>query len=202
MIVRPRLPLPGDIHPFSLDPSTGVVRWTRDGFAALGCQGLLDMHGHELVDGRILPLESDAVVDMVVRRLARRLTPANGVSSLRIGAPLVLSAQSEPKPSLVVTRFPDRCVGELQPPSGVETVLVVDVRSGADLSVDRPAVYAAGGVPEYWMVDVAGRTLCRHRLPDQGGYGWVEHRGESDVLTGIGGDIRPFALRDLLLSPA
>jgi len=199
--MRPVLPLPGDIHPFTLDPDSGVVRWTRDGFDVLARQGLLEGHAHELVDGRIVGLESDAALDWVLRRLARRLEVSHGVSALRLRCPLVLSAQSEPKPSLVVLRETVVPTGRSRIPAGVDALLVVDIRSGADPVLGRLPVFAAGGVSEYWVVDVGCRTIARHRFPERSGYGLCEVWAETDTVPGMGLDQRGFRVSDILLSP-
>ena len=199
--MRPVLPLPGDIHPFTLDPDSGVVRWTRDGFGVLARQGLLDGQAHELVDGRIVGLETDAALDWVVRRLARRLQSAHGMSAVRLRSPLALSAQSEPKPSLTVLHDPGFGGDRGRVPAGVDALLVVDVRSGTDLAAERIPVFSLGGVSEYWLVDVGSRTIARHRFPERSGYGLREVWGETQSVPGMGLDSREFRVCDILLSP-
>ena len=37
----------------------------------------------------------------------------------------------------------------------------------------KAALYARAGIPEYWVLDVAGRRLIVHRQPANGKYGSV-----------------------------
>lgn len=59
----------------------------------------------------------------------------------------------------------------------------------ADASLDRDrlkaAMYAAAGVPEYWIVDLVNDTVEVHTQPGAQGYTAVaiKHRGESIAAT-------------------
>ncbi len=201
MIVRPPLRLPGDIHPFSVDPRSGTVRWTRDGFRALDIQGLLDHGRHELVDGRILPLVPDATIDGVIGRLAQRMALAHGRAALRLRSPLALTTHAELKPHLVLLRSEADGAGE-RVPTGAETALVVEIHAGDPSWEQRLVSFAEGLVSEVWVLDLACRKAARHRFPEGSGYGVCEWWSETDPLPGLGADGRPTCLRDLLPAPA
>lgn len=86
-------------------------------------------------------------------------------TSLSLGPqlPLTVSSSSEPEPDL--------CVVETGWPAGEHprtALLVVEV-SGSSLRQDRDvkgAIYARGGIPEYWIVNLAERCVEVHRDPD------------------------------------
>lgn len=41
-------------------------------------------------------------------------------------------------------------------------------------SLPQPALYAEHGIPEYWLIDVRGKRLTRHRDPSAEGYARVD----------------------------
>jgi Uma2 family endonuclease len=78
--------------------------------------------------------------------------------------PLTLS-DSEPEPDLAVVRLEDAASLDEHPS---RAFLVIETAS-TTLAHDRTVkgrVYARGGIPEYWIVNLPGRTLEVHRDPD------------------------------------
>jgi Putative restriction endonuclease len=51
-----------------------------------------------------------------------------------------------------------------------------------DLKV-KAALYARAGVPEYWVIDVAGRRLLVHRNPQEGKYADVAAYSEHESVS-------------------
>lgn len=96
--------------------------------------------------------------------------------------PLRTSETSLPEPDVAVVRgdwerFVDRH------PAGSEALLVVEVAlTSQPLDRRKAAIYAQGGVPVYWMLDVAGRRLvvCEH--PTGAEYGLVRILAEDDEV--------------------
>jgi Uma2 family endonuclease len=43
-------------------------------------------------------------------------------------------------------------------------------------------LYAAHGMPEFWLVDVGGKRLVRHRAPQQGEYTLVDEPDPGTAL--------------------
>jgi Uma2 family endonuclease len=85
--------------------------------------------------------------------------------------PIALSDQSEPEPDVAVVRGTIRDHLADHPGPGA-ILLLVEV---ADSSLFRDRVwkarlYAAAGVPEYWIVNLPGRVLEIHRDPAGGAY--------------------------------
>jgi len=115
----------------------------------------------ELLDGELLivspqgPRHAATVV-----ALARRLTDLYRVDAhVRPQVPLTASPDSLPEPDLAVVRgqpldYQDRH------PVGIETLLVVEIaRTSQAVDRRKARIYAAAGVPVYWLVDLTERRI-------------------------------------------
>jgi Uma2 family endonuclease len=112
----------------------------------------------ELIHGRVVAMSPIGPAHAsVVDRLAELLVPALvGRARVRIRQPFAASEDSEPEPDVAIVpagtyadRHPDRAW------------LIIEVAESS-LDYDRETkapMYARCGVPEYWIVDVAGRAL-------------------------------------------
>lgn len=102
-----------------------------------------------------------------------------GQHGVRPQLPFAADDWSEPEPDLAVVR---------KDPSlrdhPAEALLVVEIASSS-LAIDRGlkrTIYAEVGIPEYWIVDVNGRTVEVHTRPDGGYYSRVQILRDGDVL--------------------
>ncbi len=67
-------------------------------------------------------------------------------------------------------------------PSDVRLVVEIsDSTLGFDLKVKAP-LYARAGIPEYWVVDIAGKRVIVHRDPSGGAYTSVEAYSEQESV--------------------
>jgi Uma2 family endonuclease len=85
--------------------------------------------------------------------------------------PIQLGDLSAPQPDLVLLRPREDFYGTAHP--GANDVLLVVEVADSSLSHDRDRklpLYARFGIPEVWLIDVAGRHLEVHRDPDGGRY--------------------------------
>jgi Uma2 family endonuclease len=102
----------------------------------------------------------------LIQRLNRILVRALSDEYLvRPQLPLTLGAQSEPEPDLAVVRAADATSSDEHPR---KAILVIEV-SADSLRVDRTlkaSIYAAAGIPEYWIVNVEARSVEVHYDPD------------------------------------
>lgn len=150
-------------------------RVTVDEYRRMGEAGVfLEGQRVELIEGEIVdmpPMGSRHAV--VVTVLADRLsTAASEVSAhVRIQLPLRLGADSEPQPDVAVVRGHPRQYWS-EHPGPRDVLLAVEVAESTlrfDLDV-KARVYAAHGIPEYWVVDVAGEKAFVFRQPEENGY--------------------------------
>lgn len=149
----------------------------------------------ELIDGEIV--EMTPIGDrhaVCVRRLDAILQArVAGRAVVSVQSPVRLSERSEPQPDIALLRF--RADFYPRHPGPADVLLLIEVAE-ASLEIDRAVkapVYARAGIPEVWLVDLAGEAVEVFRAPGPGGYGRVERVGR-------GGRVAPEGLPDLGLA--
>jgi Uma2 family endonuclease len=162
-------------------------RWTREEYHHLGDSGLLPGR-YELIEGEILekmPKNRPHVLALML--LAAWLEDVFGRSFVQKQDPVVIPSPdefaSEPEPDVAVTKRPAADYSSDSPQQD-QLVLVGEI-SDSTLSYDlgrKALLYATGGVPEYWVLDLAGRRLLVHRMPSTEGYREVRIYLESDEV--------------------
>jgi Uma2 family endonuclease len=148
--------------------------------------GILDPEARvELIDGEIIDMAPPgsshaATVHYLNEVLVREL---EGRATVLIQNPVRLSEYSEPQPDLALLRRREDFYREHHPRRD-DVLLIVEV-AATSLRFDRKTkapLYARHGVPEMWLVDLAGRRLARYRVPQQGSYTLVD---EPDLSTAL-----------------
>ncbi len=116
--------------------------------------------------------------------LTRLLVVAvGGQGVVSVQNPLRLDDRTEPEPDVAVLR-PRADDYRSATPGPVDVLLVVEVADtslGYDRAVKAP-LYAARGVPELWIVDLAAREVEVHRAPEGGRYTVVARVGPGGAL--------------------
>ncbi|MEX2148144.1 MAG: Uma2 family endonuclease [Candidatus Rokuibacteriota bacterium] len=120
----------------------------------------------ELLAGRLVVAEpKHSPHETAVHAVADALRAAFGQGwHVRIGAPLVLGDFSEPEPDVSVVRGSFRDYRDAHPS---QAALIVEVAQ-TSLRLDRrikASIYAAGGIAEYWIVNLVAGVLEVHREP-------------------------------------
>ncbi len=111
-----------------------------------------------------------------------------------VGSPLTLET-SEPEPDLTVL---ERTAPSPYHPSSAALVVEVAVSSIArDLGV-KAAVYAAAGVPEYWVLDLAGGRMLVHRQATENGFAERFELAAGQRLTAAAVPLHTLELDELL----
>jgi len=139
--------------------------WTVDQFHYLGDLGCFEGRRASLVDGVIVeegPMNPPHAIAATKTEDAIRDAFGKGFH-VRVAKPLVLGQSTDPEPDVAAV------VGKPGDYTAHPTTaaLVVEV-SDSSLRYDttqKLAVYAAGGIAEYWIVDVNGRQLLVFRDP-------------------------------------
>jgi len=167
-----------------VDATLPVHPLTVDDLAAMVDAGILGEDDHvELLDGVLVEMSPQGTAHAVaVRRLNTRLVPIASAAGLEVSprCPLnVASPISQPEPDLAVV------------PAGgwdahaAQALLVTEV-SVTSRAIDlgrKAAIYAAAGIPEYWVLDLDKRRLVVHRDPAVDRYETVQALTDADVVT-------------------
>jgi Uma2 family endonuclease len=139
----------------------------------------------QLLDGELVVMSpQNAPHAGIVEALNERLMPAlAGTARVRVQLPFAAGDESEPEPDLAVVpideprgRHPERALLVIEV---AETTLRLDL-------VRKARIYAAAGVPEYWVIDVAGDIVHVHTDPTADGYATVIRHGEDEPLDACG----------------
>lgn len=149
-----------------------LYRWTREEYYQLADQGFFPPDKRvELIDGVIYemsPQKSPHATGILIVTEALRAAFPQG-HQIRVQLPLALDDHSEPEPDLAVVAGGPRDYVEDHPETAV---LIVEVshRSSFHDRERKRSRYARSAIPEYWIVDVAGKQLEVYRNPGEGGY--------------------------------
>lgn len=162
------------IHKLTVDQ---VLRMVEEGI-------LLEDERVELLEGVLVEMspqgpEHAFSTGSLGERLQALYSPEGFV---REEKPLRASATSLPEPDVAVIRGSRRdYVG--RHPDGRDALLVVEVAATSqDADRRKAALYAAAGVPVYWIVDLEGRRLTTHAGPSGEEYALVRILGEEDEV--------------------
>jgi len=165
-----------------------VHAFTVDDYYRMAEAGILSADDRtELIEGVVVTMSRIGAPHFVtVLRLERLLLDAVGTRAVvSVQGPIRLLPRSEPQPDLALLCPPlDRYEAALPGPADV--FLLVEV-SDSTLARDRDVkapLYAAHGIPEYWLVDLAAREVLIHRdpLPAERRWQSVQPAGPDAVL--------------------
>jgi Uma2 family endonuclease len=154
------------------DPAVSVAPLSRAAYDQLVELGHFEDRRVELLEGVLveMPPMSDRhamAIVLLTRWLVRGLPEP---LALRPQLPLATSEYSEPEPDIAVTPLQRTAAGH--PTTALLAVEVTLTTHHTDLVV-KPRLYAAAGVPRYWVVDLAGGRVVEHTRPGDGGYAEV-----------------------------
>ena len=173
--------------------------FTRDAYHRLAELGVLDEDDRvELLDGQIVEMTpiGGAHAACVNRLNALLSRPMGSATCVSVQNPVVLSERWEPLPDLAVLRRAGGFTGAWLP-CAQDVLFVIEV---ADTSLERDRDvkiprYAAAGIPEAWLVDLAADDITVYRGPGPDGY--------RNVITVTRGDtLRPLLLTDVTIGAA
>ena len=149
------------------------LRWSADQYENLYSMGLLDHGKYELLEGDIvqkmaIKFRHAAIITLLFAYFSRFCAYKSLASAFTVAA----GEHSEPEPDFAVlfTETPTLTERGYVQPGDVRLVVEVgDSTVASDLST-KANIYAAAGIPEYWVIDVTGRRLVVHTAPVAGAY--------------------------------
>jgi Uma2 family endonuclease len=164
---------------------------------------LTDRDQVELVDGllvrKMTKKPAHSVAARAVAEALARLVP-EGYFVTRED-PIRVGSASEPEPDAAVVRGRSRDYARRHP-DAAQTVLVVEV-SDSSVSLDRTEklrVYAGGGIPVYWIVNLVELRVEVHARPEAGVYQDVRSLDSTEAVAVVmdGREVGAIAVADLL----
>ena len=174
-----------------------VYRWTRDEYYQLAEKGIFPPGKRvELIDGVIYEMSPQKSphatgISLALKALSAAFPQGHYV---RVQLPLALSDDSEPEPDLAVVSGDPRDHLEDHPETAVLIVEISDSSSFHDRERKRSR-YARSDIPEYWIVDVAGKQLEVYRNPGEGGY-------QTRLILKAGDTVAPLASPEAVIAVA
>lgn len=156
--------VPSIFPPFSPPPQP--VRWTVDEFHRLCSDPDFEQRRLILIAGNLLEMPipnppHNAALSLVDDALRAAFGAGH---CFRGQMPLVLNQTTDPMPDIAVIRGSPRDFATVHPRSAILVVEISESTLAYDLG-EKANVYAAGGITEYWVVDLVHRKLVVHRQP-------------------------------------
>jgi Uma2 family endonuclease len=157
-------------------------RFTVHDYHRMGEAGILHEDDRvELIEGEIVEMAAIGTrhftcVNGLTRLLVRGVGDAAIVS---VQNPVRLDEHTEPQPDLAVLQTRDYRESLPRPEDVLLLIEVSDTTLSYDRNVKLP-LYARAGIPEVWIVDLAGETVEHYTGPSEDSYRHVERvrRGE------------------------
>jgi len=159
-------------------PVMEPLGYSATAYFDLVARGLIDEYDHvELLEGLIVaapPLEPlHASVMMAVDEALR--CAVGSLASIRVQMPLVAGARSVPEPDVAVVPGKPVDYRDRHPESALLVVEVAD-SSLPQERLTKSRIYAAAGIPEYWIVNLRDRRLEIFTKPDVAAKVYAETR--------------------------
>jgi Uma2 family endonuclease len=157
------LPISG--LPFPV-PKYPVYRFSVAEYLAMADAGNLEHANVELLEGVVVPKMTrnswhDATLGVVEEVIAAML-PQGYTTRVQMA---LVGRDSVPEPDVAIVRGSRRDYVKRRP-TGADAMLVVEI-ADSSLSIDRDkaSIYAAAGVPTYWIVNGRGQCIEVYRDP-------------------------------------
>lgn len=141
-------------------------KWTKDEFYRLGEAGFFRGQRVELIEGELLVMSpQNALHANMIDAIAEVLRLLFGPGwRVRCQLPLDLGLITEPEPDLCIVRGARLTFLHGHPRSASLVVEVSDTTLAYDRG-DKASLYAAGGIDDYWVVNLVDNVLEVFRSP-------------------------------------
>ena len=202
-MVEKSMPAVVESHPAQLPP--GVRRrLTRTDCSALESAGLLEWDRFELIDGELIPkvpksrLHSIALL-LLVEWLRGVFGTRNVEQEVSIELGPLLSSTNQPEPDVIVSRR-SALEFRVSDPGPSDLLLVAEVSATTqdyDLGA-KAAVYASGGIAEYWVVDLRTMRIVVHRNPVGNRYSSIIAYAADEAVSPLAAPASLIRLQDLV----
>jgi Uma2 family endonuclease len=174
--------------------------WTREEYDRLVAAGAFHpMARLQLVQGEIVEMAPQSAGHATsVRRLQKALERVFGDGyEIRPQLPLALSDDSEPEPDIAVVEGSLEDFRQQHPTRAVLVAEIADSTLRFDKGRKR-TMYAAAGVPDYWVLNLADGVLEVYREPRGSAYDTAQRLGPDDRVAPLAAPGRQLLVADLL----
>ncbi len=186
--------MPAHIHTPVPTGSPRNLIWTVDQFHSLGDLGMFEGRRAMLIAGVILeegPQDPPHAIAATKTEDLIRETFGKGWH-VRVAKPLVLGQTTDPEPDVaVVAGKPGDYT--THPTTATLVVEVSDSSVRYDTTV-KLSIYAAGGIADYWVLDVNARQLLVFRDPIPDPTTSHGHTYKTQLTLGAAGTVAPLAI--------
>jgi Uma2 family endonuclease len=163
-------------------------RFSRDEYYRMAEQGYFAGQRVQLIDGEIIQMPPQKYPHAHAYLVANQfVTRVFGVDRIRPQLPLNVPGESDPEPDVAVTERPYDQYRD-HPVTAIFVIEIAD--SSKYLDRRKASLYAAAGVPEYWIVNIGDRKIevFRKPIPDTSsefGFRYTENREylEDDLIS-------------------
>ena len=182
------------------------LRWTREEYYRLAETGFFANRRVMLIEGVVYVMcpQNEPHVQGIIH--AREILEAafGRQFTCRTQSPLFLNQTTDPEPDVAMVPGPSRSQPKTPPTTALLVVEVADTSLFYDAG-DKASLYAAGGIADYWVVDINHGQLIVFRDPRPDPTAKFQHsyfqrtiltRGESVAPLAVPNN--PVAVNDLL----
>jgi len=182
------------------------LRWTRDEYYRLAEAGFFANRRVMLIEGEVYvmcPQNDPHVQGIIFSREALEVVFGNQFT-YRSQMPMDLKQSSDPEPDIAILAGTPRSQPRGHPSSALLVVEVADTSLWYDTG-DKASLYAAGGITDYWVVDINHGQLIVFRDPRPDASAKFQHSyfqrtilGRDDSVAPLAVPNNPVAVNDLL----
>ena len=163
-----------------------LAKWTLEEYHHMIESGVLDNKRVELIRGEIIEMAPEGKPHAYsISESGEYLTNLLGTQAkVRYGHTITLPDDSEPEPDIAIVQRLGKAYLEHHPYP--ENIFWLIEYSDATLQKDlnlKSQVYAAAGIPEYWVVDLKRSVLVVLRDPKDGHYTSLVEYTEGEILS-------------------
>ena len=175
-----------------------TAKWTLEDYHQMVDAGLLEGRAVEFLHGEVVEMSPEGAPHAAASSDAGEYLAGllGSRAQVRQAKPITIPAlASEPEPDLAIVRRLAR--GYRQQHPAPEDVFWLVEYAHTSLSKDldeKKRLYADGGIPEYWVVNLRDRTLLVFRQPADGTYRFEQ--------TLVQGELTPLAFPEVVISVA
>jgi len=161
-------------------------RFSRDEYHHMGDAGILPPDRRvELLDGEIVEMSPIGIkhrqIVVLLSEMFQQGLPAD--THCQVQQPIVLGDESEPEPDLAIIRGRPTDYMKSHPTADAVILLIEVAQASVKFDLgDKLRAYARAGISEYWVIDVAAKSLIVHREPQGDSYGAVTAHASDAVV--------------------